>query len=809
MAKPNTDIKITAKNWNQPHNILLIIILIQGCFMIFMSLQGPSASRSHAQLAPQGRVEELASRLGRRGQTRNEGLSLGGAKKPSLEELKKRAKASAKNKKKKNKIFAFTHPPQYKKMLQVNEWEVNQNDFPGALHFHFAEERQEPSFRRDDKSNNKRSNKKWEDYEKEAHEKLIKKDKVLHSCQYYSPDTGQILFDKECFEKRRKNNRGLIVYNSQPFTRTWCGKPFPPQTIKNFDKLTCNETEIPRVLLPSYDKLLQAGMRKDIKKLAPPVFKREGAPETAKVGPVQDCDVPCMFTMDTCQDSAGAAQKGESCLPDVSDWTVEGTDFKFRYSMKDPRDAADIAISRKAYREHQYYATRSFQSEIPLSYFDWDRYGELKSTKENDYEKSGEKGMCFIHLEPCQGEIRPGPWVGKLHEAFKGNFDSYGPCKFSGLKEKETSLQLDNYQDRQSIMGEYMFTLVIGYSSTPDMVTPLIWDALAAGSIPVYHGIPNIREHAPPNSIIVASEYPTREALALYLEEVKGSKEKWESFHAWRNEKTESPFEEKYSFLKEKSSSAFCRMCRWTIAAQYSLSWDPKKQGLVPYSFDRKFCTTKDVVVTPFSEVWMSNEGLQDVKGKRDCIKNVATQTISFNEIAITRTVTFHDNGVIDMVITDIQSRLDKETILLRLDFKQAIQNVDGAHIAQPHQLVTMYDDTKSDHIPLMSSIAIQDEKSKATILSNWVTDVRTPKSEGKVDILIKDLRKSGSPSLGEADPVTGFSPRLPPDEVLRIRVIIEDVNLLRDASTEYSVSPYARLMITDFLDPMVFLKAE
>ena len=79
----------------------------------------------------------------------------------------------------------------------------------------------------------------------------------------------------------------------------------------------------------------------------------------------------------------------------------------------------------------------------------------------------------------------------------------------------------------------------------------------------------------------------------------------------------------------------------------------------------------------------------------------------------------------------------------------------------------------------------------------------------GLVDILIKDLTTADGPEVvpkvESEDKETAKVPRLMKDEVLRIRVILEDVNLLRVAATEYNMSPYARLMITDFLDPLMF----
>lgn len=145
----------------------------------------------------------------------------------------------------------------------------------------------------------------------------------------------------------------------------------------------------------------------------------------------------------------------------------------------------------------------------------------------------------------------------------------------------------------------------------------------------------------------------------------------------------------------------------------------------------------------------------------------------------------------------------DDAMILLRLDFKDGVHNLDGASFLHPHQTFAA-EKNASSHIPLTSSIAIQDDSTRVTVLANWVTKVSTPAMEGIIDLLVLEPHSIGSNEKIEGkDGEPDYFRRFLDNETRRIRVIMEDVNGLRDVPSEYSVSPYARLMIQDFLDPI------
>ena len=107
-----------------------------------------------------------------------------------------------------------------------------------------------------------------------------------------------------------------------------------------------------------------------------------------------------------------------------------------------------------------------------------------------------------------------------------------------------------------------------------------------------------------------------------------------------------------------------------------------------------------------------------------------------------------------------------------------------GAYFPDTHTLIRDFVRT-----PVVSSATIQDNRSKVTVLANWVanwvTEIRSP-AVGVVEVVV--LAKGAS---------------LHDDEIRRIRVITEDMNPLHDKMTEFFPSTYGELLMRDFIDPL------
>lgn len=109
--------------------------------------------------------------------------------------------------------------------------------------------------------------------------------------------------------------------------------------------------------------------------------------------------------------------------------------------------------------------------------------------------------------------------------------DSYGrlfnnrqlPADDGGLSKRRT-------------VARYPFCIAFENSSAPDYVTEKIFDALSAGSIPVYRGAPNVADYVPPGSYIDAAAYGSARELGTYLNYLAQHPEAAARYHDWRRQ---------------------------------------------------------------------------------------------------------------------------------------------------------------------------------------------------------------------------------------------------------------------------------
>lgn len=87
---------------------------------------------------------------------------------------------------------------------------------------------------------------------------------------------------------------------------------------------------------------------------------------------------------------------------------------------------------------------------------------------------------------------------------------------------------------KRRTVARYPFCIAFENSSCPDYVTEKIFDALRAGSIPVYRGAPNVAEFVPPGSYIDAAAYGSALELGTYLNYLAEHPEAAARYHEWR-----------------------------------------------------------------------------------------------------------------------------------------------------------------------------------------------------------------------------------------------------------------------------------
>jgi hypothetical protein len=109
--------------------------------------------------------------------------------------------------------------------------------------------------------------------------------------------------------------------------------------------------------------------------------------------------------------------------------------------------------------------------------------------------------------------------------------DSYG--KF--LKNRSVAEPDVGSSTKLTVIGRYHFYLALENSIAPDYVTEKIFDALLAGTVPIYRGAPNFREFVPEGSFIDATTFNGPKSLAEYLHHLVENPTDYAAYFAWRH----------------------------------------------------------------------------------------------------------------------------------------------------------------------------------------------------------------------------------------------------------------------------------
>jgi len=193
------------------------------------------------------------------------------------------------------------------------------------------------------------------------------------------------------------------------------------------------------------------------------------------------------------------------------------------------------------------WSTTSFQSTIPMPYFSWAEYRIQNPSV--DFTKV-QKAASFI-ANNCNSKNN--------REALVRNLMKHTSVKsLSGCLHNAES-PVGNH-DKNLMMQQYLFNLAFENQCEPDYITEKLWGALQSGTLPVYYGAPNIKEHTPPHSVIVANDFENTQELANYLNYLANNHTAYQEHHAWRTQPLPPWFVKKYNFTHTHSD---CRICQW------------------------------------------------------------------------------------------------------------------------------------------------------------------------------------------------------------------------------------------------------
>jgi hypothetical protein len=366
---------------------------------------------------------------------------------------------------------------------------------------------------------------------------------------------------------------GTGIFAKNPFSqdRIVCGQTVPANGMLELQK-PCSERSR---LFKQIPTVAAEGM--------PPIWvKYHNQTKNVKE---RTCDVPCQYT--------GAIHM-------VSPAYIDGTDWEFTFSMEGTSYHPNAAVDPQAYLEDHYYATTSFHSDIPLPYFSWTEFTIQHPGV--DYDKAL-KGASFI-ANNCESANHREDVVVALMQS-----DVFGVESLSGcLRNSGPPPGVHNMSNKTAVLERYLFHLAFENQNEDDYITEKLWGVLSSGTVPIYFGAPNVKEHAPPNSIIVVNDYDSIKDLAAYLQKVATNKTLYESYHAWRKQPLSKSFHQKYDFTRTHST---CRLCRWVHAKKHGLGWDHEQQQLVAeLKIPRTSCLNDNgMVQRPFQEKWITASG--------------------------------------------------------------------------------------------------------------------------------------------------------------------------------------------------------
>jgi hypothetical protein len=133
--------------------------------------------------------------------------------------------------------------------------------------------------------------------------------------------------------------------------------------------------------------------------------------------------------------------------------------------------------------------------------------------------------------------------------------DSYGKM----LHNRDLGTPDQGRQSKFDTVRHYKFYLAFENSIEPDYVTEKFFQALAAGTVPVYRGAPNIRDFWPgAECCIDAADFAGPAELAAYLQALDRDDAAYRRYHAWRAEGVSGGFRQLFA---PTSRPALARLC--------------------------------------------------------------------------------------------------------------------------------------------------------------------------------------------------------------------------------------------------------
>ena len=146
--------------------------------------------------------------------------------------------------------------------------------------------------------------------------------------------------------------------------------------------------------------------------------------------------------------------------------------------------------------------TYRLDSDVPVNYASRNAYGSFLDPPFSWAEKSRTGALAaYITSNPVCHRDR---YVQELMRYI--SIDALGSClnnkRLPEFPVGRDAFQRGGWNAIRSVLGRYKFYIALENSITEDYVTERFYHALAAGSVPLYRGAPNIADFAPHETVI-------------------------------------------------------------------------------------------------------------------------------------------------------------------------------------------------------------------------------------------------------------------------------------------------------------------
>jgi hypothetical protein len=167
------------------------------------------------------------------------------------------------------------------------------------------------------------------------------------------------------------------------------------------------------------------------------------------------------------------------------------------------------------------------------------------------------------HFGDCSDPLIVGGQRGPLPPTFNGSGEARFDSLFPGALETDYGAARNaKAASKLAILSAYRYAAAFENSVGLDYVTEKVYDAFAAGAVPLYLGAPNVVDFLPsPASIINTRAFPTMKALAANLRALDRSEERWLQHHAWRTKPPPAHFQDLQFVADYHNVTLACRIC--------------------------------------------------------------------------------------------------------------------------------------------------------------------------------------------------------------------------------------------------------